>query len=102
LRFQAPCCGSIRECRVRADYIISLSKAEVLRRIDATRCFRGIVEYYEVEPTPDIVVVEHYVSNRGVNYIHVIYKPESLKEDSVLKIVRRALGLEITEKIVLK
>jgi hypothetical protein len=102
MRFQAPCCSSVRECRFRAHYIIDVKKAEILRKIEATRCYRGIVEYYVLEPTPDIIVVEHYVSNRGVNYIHILYKPQTLTEDDVLKIARRALGLEIEEKIILK
>ena len=102
MRFQAPCCNSIRECSVRAHYIISLSKAEVLHRIDATRCYRGIVKYYEVDPSPDIIIVERYVSNRNVNYIRVIYKPENVTDEEALRTARKALGLEITEKIVLK
>jgi hypothetical protein len=86
---------------VRAHYIISLD-ADILRRIDATRCHRGYVKYYEVEPRPDIILIEHYVSNRGVNYIHILYKPESISEEDALRIARRALGLEEHEKIVLK
>jgi hypothetical protein len=102
MKIQKPCCGSVRECRVRKHYIIDLNREEVLMELEATRCSRGIIEYYEVEPTQNIAIVEHYVSNRGVNYIQFIYKPEGATEEQLLPKVRRAIGLEITEKVVLK
>jgi len=102
MKIKKPCCGSVRECRARKHYIIDLDKEEILTEIDAVRCHRGIIEYYEVEPTQNIAIVEHYISNRGVNYIQFIYKPEGVADDMLLSKVRRAIGLEITEKIVLK
>ena len=102
MKIMKPCCGSIRECRVRRHYIIDLNKEEILATIDAVRCARGIIEYYEVEPMQNIAIVEHYISNRGVNYIRFIYKPENMADDVLLPKVRRAIGLEITEKIDLK
>jgi hypothetical protein len=102
VRIQKPCCGSIRECSVRRHYIIDLNREEIIGEIEAVRCYRGIIEYYEVEPTPNTAIVEYYMSNRGVHYVIPIYKPESINENVFMSKVRRALGLEVTEKIVLK
>jgi hypothetical protein len=102
MKIQKPCCRSVRECRVRKHYIIDVNREEILREIEATRCYRGIIEYYEVEPNQNVAILEHYVSNRGVNYIRFIFKPEGITEDVLMSKVRRALGLETIEKIVLK
>ena len=102
MKIQKPCCGSVRECRARKHYIIDLNKEQVLAEIEAVRCYRGIIEYYEVDVSQDIAIIEHYVSNRGVHYVIPIYKPESINENVFMSKVRRALGLEVTEKIVLK
>jgi len=95
---KAPCCSSIRECRVRTKYVISLEDGEILRSIDAVRCYRGEEEKYVIETTKPIAVIEHYVSNRGVHYLDVEYS--DWDKEKTLALVRRVLGLEMAEKIV--
>jgi hypothetical protein len=95
---KAPCCSSIRECHVRTKYVISLEDGEVVRTIEAVRCYRGEEKKYFIEVSRPIAVVEHYVSNRGVHYITVEYS--DWDKERTLEVVRHALGLETEEKIV--
>ena len=93
LVFEAPCCSSIRECNVKAHYVISVLNAKILRVIRAVRCYRGYTVKYKFYPSDDVILVHHYVSNRGVNYINLLWKPPNLSEDEALLIARKALGL---------
>jgi hypothetical protein len=102
IEFEAPCCGSVRECYERAHYVISLTKLRVLRRIDALRCYRGIRKKYRFYPSEDVALISHYVSNRGVNYITILWKPNSVNIERVIEAARKALGLETTSKLVVR
>jgi len=95
--FEAPCCYSVRTCNVTADYVISLKTARILRRIDAVRCYRGHTVRYKFYPSDDVALISVYVSNRGVHYIWVKWKPDSVSTDFVIETARKALGL--TEEI---
>jgi len=99
IEFEAPCCGSVRECKVRAHYIVSLVKPKVLKRIEAVRCYRGIRRKYKFYPSDDVALVSHYVSNRGVHYLSILWKPETVSTERVVEMARRALGLETTTKL---
>jgi len=63
LVFEAPCCSSIRECNVKAHYVISVLNAKILRVIRAVRCYRGYTVKYKFYPSDDVILVHHYVSN---------------------------------------
>jgi hypothetical protein len=102
MEFEAPCCASIRECNARAHYVVSLVKPKILRRIEAVRCYRGIRKKYKFYPSSDVALVEYYVSNRGVHYITVLWKPESVSTEKAIEMARRALGLEVATKIVVR
>jgi hypothetical protein len=102
IEFGAPCCASVRECRVRAHYVVSLTKPRILRTIEAVRCYRGISRKYKFYPTNDVALVSHYVSNRGVHYLTILWKPEAVEAQKVIEAARRALGLETTAKLVIR
>jgi hypothetical protein len=102
IEFYAPCCHSIRSCSATADHIISLRTKKILRTIRAVRCGRGIVKKYKFYPSNDVVLVSHYISNRGVHHIKVLWKPQNVTTEEVLSVVRRALHLEEVVKIIVK
>lgn len=95
LEFQAPCCGSERECIVRRHVIIGFKgRPRVLREIYATRCHRGITMHYKFYPSDSVLLIEYYRSNRGNNHITILWKPKHLSDKEAELIVRLALGLE--------
>ena len=102
IEFYAPCCHSIRSCNAMADYVISLRTKKILRVINAVRCGRGYSVKYKFYPTDDVTLVSHYVSNRGVHYISILWKPQGATVEEVIKAVRRALGLEKDVKLIVK
>jgi len=87
---------------VRAMYVIGFRGGEpkILRIINAVRCSRGITVKIKFYPAPDVILVSYYRSNRGVNYITILWKPESLPNEKAVEIARKALGLEIEEKVI--
>jgi hypothetical protein len=100
LEFDAPCCASVRECAVRALYVIGLrGEPRILRRIGAVRCYRGITKKIKFYPSENVILVHYYVSNRGVHYVHVLWKPETLTNEQAVEIARKALGLSLEETI---
>lgn len=96
---EAPCCWSERECRVRIKYVVSLEDEKILRTIPAVRCYRGVKKGYIVSVTGPIAIIEYYMSNRGVHYINIEYSNWERKK--TLEVVRRVLGLESVEKIIM-
>jgi len=84
-------------------YVIGFRNGEpkVLRRIDAVRCYRGITKKVKFYPSNDVILVSYYMSNRGVHYIYVLWKPENLSNEKAIEIARKALGLEIEEKVII-
>jgi hypothetical protein len=79
---------------------VSLRTLRVLRRIGAVRCSRGYTARYRLYPSDDIILVYHYVSNRGVHYIRVLWKPQSVTTEEAVRAARRALGLHEDVKLV--
>jgi hypothetical protein len=79
-----------------------LSRQKILKRIDAVRCYRGYSRRYRLYVNSDIIVVEHYVSNRGVNYLRVLWKPEDVDEGKAIEVARRALGLLREVKLIVE
>ncbi len=103
LEIEAPCCASIRECSVRYLAIIGIrnrEKPRVLRIINAVRCHRGYEKKVKVYLSNDIVVVSHYMSNRGRLYINIIWKPESVSEEEALVLAKKAFSYYSEEEIV--
>jgi len=101
LVFEAPCCGSVRECSVRKLYIIGIRKTpRVLRTIDAVRCRRGVRKFIKFYPSNDVVLISYYRSNRGNHYITVLWKPENITEEQAKAFASRALGI-IKEEVVM-
>ena len=104
LLVKAPCCSSVRTCRDTVKYVIDTKTKEVIAEIPAVRCYRGLQKIYEIEVAEekmnDIVVVKHYVSNRGVHRLYF----EHLKEPpaDVINIVKEILGLTEVRKIVVR
>jgi hypothetical protein len=101
LEFNAPCCTSARTCRHTAHYIISLTNARILRKINAVRCYQGIEEKYKFYPSDDVILVHYYCSTRGVNYLQVLWKPQSIDVNRAVEVARKAIGLEYESVIVL-
>jgi len=93
IEFEAPCCYSVRECTVRALYIISLTSKKVLREIEAVRCARGYQKKFKFYPADNVVLVHYYRSNRGNVSINVIWMPEGVPKEQVEYAVKKALGL---------
>jgi hypothetical protein len=87
---------------VTADYVISLRTKRILRAISAVRCGRGIVKKYKFYPSDDVIIISYYVSNRGVHYISVKWKPPHISTEEVMRAVRRALRLEEEVKLIVK
>jgi hypothetical protein len=85
-----------------ADYVISLRTHKILRTIEAVRCGRGIVKKYKFYPSNDVVLISHYISNRGVHHISILWKPQNITVEEVMRAVRRALRLEETVKLVVR
>jgi len=102
LLVRAPCCTSRRTCMDTAKYIIDLGKKEIIEVIPAVRCHRGLEKVYEieVEATDSIAIVEHYTSNRGVNYLYFEYPKEPSPE--IVDAVKEILGLKEMRKIIVK
>ena len=101
LEFDAPCCESVRECNVRKVYIIGFrnGKPRVLRSIDAVRCNRGVRKKFKFYPSADVILISYYRSNRGNNYITILWKPESLTEEQAELLATAALGIYEEEVI---
>jgi hypothetical protein len=102
VEFEAPCCHSVRTCYDTSHYIISLRTAKVLRRIPAVRCYKGLTRKYKFYPSGEVILVYHYVSNRGVNYIKILWKPENIDVNKAVDAARKALNLDIASKIVIE
>ncbi|MCC6057170.1 MAG: hypothetical protein LM583_10885 [Desulfurococcaceae archaeon] len=99
--FEAPCCESARECAVRKLYVIGIRKTpRVLRTIDAVRCSRNVRKTIKFYPSGDVILVSYYRSNRGVNYITVLWKPQSITEQQAKEYAMVALGL-LKEEVVM-
>jgi len=101
LEFEAPCCESIRECSVRKVYIIGFrnGKPRVLRSIDAVRCSRGVRKRFKFYPSSDVILASYYRSNRGNNYISILWKPQNITEDQARLLVVAALGIYEEEEV---
>jgi hypothetical protein len=101
LIFEAPCCASVRECSVRKVYVVGIrnGKPKILRAIDAVRCSRGITKKIKFYPSNDVVLVEHYVSNRGNHYIKILWKPEGITEEQAKASASLALGITEEEVV---
>jgi len=93
IEFEAPCCYSIRTCHDTAHYIVSLRSKRVLKVIEAVRCYKGYTKKYKFYPSDDVALISYYKSNRGVHYIRVLWKPESVDVSKVIEAARKALGL---------
>jgi hypothetical protein len=74
----------------------------VLKTIKAVRCYRGYTKKYKFYPSDDVALVSYYRSNRGVHYIRVLWKPESVDVSNVIEAARKALGLYIEAKLVIE
>jgi tRNA U55 pseudouridine synthase TruB len=57
---------------------------------------------YKFYPSDDVVLVSYYVSNRGVHHISILWKPQHVSTEEVMRAVRRALGLEEVVKLIVK
>jgi hypothetical protein len=95
LELEAPGCASIRQCNVKFVAVIGIRnkrEPKILRIINATRDYRGEKRKIRVYLSSDIIVVEHYRSNRGRVYISVIWKPENVSNEEALVLAKKALG----------
>jgi hypothetical protein len=82
-------------------YIIGIRNGpKVLREIGAVRCYRGITKKFKFYPSPDVILVKYYRSNRGVHYITVLWKPGSLAEEQARLLAVAALGIYKEEEII--
>jgi len=100
LEFDAPCCNSVRECMTRKLFVIGFrGKPEILREIRAVRCERGVKKKIRFYTSDDVMLIEYYRSNRGVNYVTILWKPETLTSERAIEIARKALGLSVEETI---
>ena len=100
LEFEVPCCNSIRECSVRKLMIIGFrGEPRILKEVKAVRCSRGIKRKIRFYTSDDVMLIEYYRSNRGVNYITILWKPETLTSERAIEIARKALGLSVEETI---
>jgi len=101
---RAPCCYSRRTCWDTKKYVINIAERSIIAEIEAVRCARGIERLYEIEVAEEkassVVVVEHYVSNRGVNYLYFEYPKEPSPE--IVDAVKEILGLKEMRKIIVK
>ena len=101
---EAPCCNSVRTCRDTNKYVINVAEKSIIAEIPAVRCYRGVERIYEIEiekgKLSGVVVVEHYVSNRGVHRLYFEYPKEVPAK--VVEIVRELLGLTEVRKIVVR
>ena len=104
LLVEAPCCGSRRQCLDTNKYIIDVSEKRIIETIPAVRCNRGLQRIYEVEIAKEkansVVIVEHYISNRGVNYLY--FEIPRTPTPEIMSIVREILGLTEVRKIVVR
>jgi hypothetical protein len=102
LEIKAPGCSSIRECAVRFIAVIGIrnrNNPKILRVVNATRDYRGEEKKVRIYLSSDIIVVEHYRSNRGKVYISIVWKPENISSEEAIKLASRALGYSEEETI---
>jgi hypothetical protein len=95
LELEAPGCASIRQCNARFIVIVGIrnkSNPKVLRTINAVRDYRGERRRVKIYLSSDVVVAEHYKSNRGKVYISIIWRPENLSIEEAKSLVAKALG----------
>ena len=95
-----PCCASVRECSVRALYVIgirNLANPRILRTINAVRCYRVGKKQARVTLSNDIVIAYYYRSNRGNEYI-TIYKPKQIDKEVAILLTLTALGYPEPER----
>jgi len=98
IEIEKPCCYSARECSVKYHAVIDIERKHVLRYIEAVRCNRLPVRpKYKFYPANNVMIVEHYRSNRGKVYLRIIWKPEGVSELEAIRISCEALGYEINE-----
>jgi hypothetical protein len=100
ITIRRPCCASVRECSVRALYIIgikNLANPKILRTIEAVRCYRVGEKYARVTLTNDILIVYYYISNRGNEYI-TIYKPKQVDAEIAILTTLTTLGYQEPER----
>ena len=104
LEVEAPCCASIRECSVRYIAVIGIrdkNHPRILRTISSVRCHRGYEKKVKIYLSNDIIVVSHYVSNRGRLYINVIWKPSDVSDEEALVLAKKAFSYYSEEEIIL-
>jgi len=98
---KAPCCYSRRTCWDTKKYVIDLKAREIITEIEAVRCYRGVERLYEIEvdeeKMSDVVIVEHYVSNRGVNYLR--FEIPRTPTPEIVDAVKELLGLREVRKL---
>ena len=98
---KAPCCYSRRTCMDTNKYVINAAEKAIIAEIPAVRCYRGVESVYEIEVEKEkigsIVVLEHYVSNRGVHRLHFEYPKEPTEE--MIEVVKELLGLREVRKL---
>jgi hypothetical protein len=100
LEIEAPCCWSVRSCNSYELLIIGIrGNPRILRRIGAVRCSRGYKKKIKVYLSKDIIVVRHYISNRGKHYVKILWKPETLDEEQAKLYASMALGLYQVEEV---
>jgi len=103
LVLDAPCCASVRECNIKYIAIIGIRNKDdprVLRTINAVRCHRGYRKKAKIYLSDDIIIVHHYVSNRGRVYISVMWKPDNITDEEAIKLASKAFGYHAEEEIV--
>jgi hypothetical protein len=84
-------------------YIIGIrnGKPKILRIVDAVRCNRGVRKKFKFYPSSDVILVKYYRSNRGNNYITILWKPGGLTEEQAKAYAALALGLYTEEEVVI-
>lgn len=95
MRLKVPCCDSRRSCAVTAIYVHDVTEGNVIRRIDAVRCYMlGYTPQVEIEYDPQRHLIYYfYVSNRGNPHITFYHIPPSFDELSAREFVLKAHGL---------
>ncbi len=97
IKVSAPCCFSVRECRVRKVLIIDPTTRKVVKEVSAVRCYRG--EEFVVNVSAKYAIIESYISNRGNLHLTIIHLPRGTDESSVKMIVKKYLGFYEEEEI---
>jgi hypothetical protein len=95
MRLRRPCCDSVRSCAVTAIYVHDVVTGNVVRRVDAVRCYRlGYIPGVAIEYDPQRHLIYYlYISNRGNPWIKFYHIPPSLDESSAREFVLKAHGL---------